>query len=41
MFEEAHELLAWTLALLVAAHVAAALYHWLWRKDDVMQRMLR
>ncbi|HEX7218950.1 MAG TPA: cytochrome b/b6 domain-containing protein [Burkholderiales bacterium] len=41
MFEEAHELLAWALALLVLAHVAAALYHWLWRKDDVMQRMLR
>jgi cytochrome b561 len=38
--EEAHELLVWTLALLVAAHIASALYHWLWRGDDVMQRML-
>jgi cytochrome b561 len=31
----------WTLALLVLVHIASAVYHWLWKKDDVMQRMLR
>jgi len=40
MLEEAHEVLAWTLAALVAIHVASALWHWLWRKDDIFQRML-
>ena len=39
--EDAHVWLSYVLALLVAAHVAAAFYHWLWRRDDVMQRMLR
>jgi cytochrome b561 len=39
--EDAHVWLSWALAFLVAAHVAAAFYHLLWRKDDVMQRMLR
>lgn len=39
--EETHEFLAWTLALLVLVHVASAVYHWRWKKDDVMQRMLR
>jgi len=36
----AHELLAWTMALLVAAHVAAALHHHLRLRDPVLQRML-
>ena len=39
--EEAHELLSWTLAFLVLAHVASAFWHLWWKKDDVMQRMLR
>jgi len=39
--EQAHVWLSYALAFLVAAHVAAALYHLLWRKDDVMQRMMR
>jgi cytochrome b561 len=38
--EDAHVWLSWALALLVLAHIAAAFYHRLWRKDDVMQRML-
>lgn len=38
--EQAHVLLSWALALLVAVHVASAFYHLLWKKDDVMQRML-
>ena len=40
LFEETHEALSWTLAVLVAVHIASALWHWLWRKDDVLQRML-
>jgi cytochrome b561 len=39
--EETHEVLAWTLALLVVVHIASAIWHWGWKKDDVMQRMLR
>ena len=39
LLEEAHEALAWTLAALVAVHVAAAIYHFAVRRDDVMQRM--
>ena len=39
--EHWHEWLAWALALLLAVHIASALWHWLYRKDDVMQRMLR
>jgi cytochrome b561 len=38
--ENAHVWLSWALALLVLAHIAAAFYHRLWRRDDVMQRML-
>ena len=39
--ERTHQLLSWTLALLVVVHVASAFWHWRWKKDDVMQRMLR
>jgi cytochrome b561 len=39
--EDAHVWLSWALAFLVAAHIASAFYHLLWKKDDVMQRMLR
>ena len=38
--EELHEVLSWSLALLVGVHIAAALYHWRWRRDGVLQRML-
>ena len=38
--EEAHEILSWTLAVLVRIHVAGAFFHLWFRKDDVMQRML-
>jgi cytochrome b561 len=41
MLEETHAILSWTLALLVLVHIASAIYHWRWKKDDVMQRMLR
>jgi cytochrome b561 len=34
-------ILSWALAALVAVHIASAFYHLLWKKDDVMQRMLR
>ena len=33
-------LLSWTLALLIAVHVASAFYHLLLKKDGVMRRML-
>ena len=38
--ESAHSLIAWTLAALVAVHIAGALYHLWLKKDDIMQRML-
>jgi len=41
LFEEMHEVLWIFLALLVALHVAAALYHHFIRKDDVLRRMTR
>jgi cytochrome b561 len=37
---EVHEWLAWTLLALVVFHIAAALKHHLWDRDDVMVRML-
>jgi cytochrome b561 len=37
--EQAHVLLSYALAFLVAVHVASAFYHYLWKKDDVLQRM--
>jgi cytochrome b561 len=37
---EIHEWLAWTLLALVVFHVAAALKHHLWDRDDVVVRML-
>ena len=40
LLEEMHELFVWTLAALVVLHVAAAFYHWIVRKDGVMERML-
>jgi cytochrome b561 len=36
----AHAMLAWTLVALVTLHVAAAIYHWKIRRDDVMRRMI-
>ena len=39
--EQAHVVLSWALAALIAVHVASAFYHLLWKKDEVMQRMLR
>lgn len=38
--EDLHNLAAWTLIYLVAAHAAAALLHRYFAKDDVMKRML-
>ncbi|WP_411832815.1 cytochrome b [Pseudoxanthomonas mexicana] len=40
MAEQAHALMFWLLALLVLAHVGAALYHHLFRNDDTLRRML-
>ncbi|NGM20743.1 cytochrome b [Roseomonas stagni] len=37
---EAHELMAWTLVALVAAHAGAALWHHVIQRDDVLRRML-
>ena len=38
--EGAHEILSWTLALLVLIHIAGAFFRLWFRKDDVMRRML-
>lgn len=38
--EEAHELLANLMILLLALHIAAALKHHFWDRDDVLTRML-
>lgn len=38
--EDVHELLFWTLMLLVAVHAAAAFYHHLFLGDDTLRRML-
>lgn len=40
LFEEVHELLAFTLLAVVAVHVAAALKHHFIDRDDVLKRML-
>jgi cytochrome b561 len=40
VFEGGHEIMAWGLALLLALHVGAALYHHRWLKDEVLVRML-
>jgi cytochrome b561 len=39
--ESWHAIVAWTLAALIVAHVVAAVWHLVVRKDGVMQRMLR
>ena len=38
--EQAHVALSYALALLLVVHIASAFYHYLWKKDDVMQRMV-
>lgn len=38
--EQGHVVLSYALALLVAVHVAGAFYHHLWKKDEVMRRMV-
>ena len=38
--EEAHEIMFWLLALLVAAHAGAAFYHHLFLRDATLMRML-
>ena len=35
-----HSIAAWTLVALVALHVVVAVWHWVMRKNDVMQRMI-
>jgi cytochrome b561 len=38
LMSDVHAVLAWTFAVLIALHVAAALWHW-WRRDPVATRM--
>ena len=38
--QEAHEIMFWLLALLIAAHVGAAFYHHLFLRDATLTRML-
>jgi cytochrome b561 len=39
-FNEVHEISAWIITILVVGHIAAALWHRVVKKDDVLQRML-
>jgi len=39
-FEEAHEILAWLMALIVVAHAAAAVKHHFVARDGILARML-
>jgi cytochrome b561 len=41
MLEEVHSGMAWTLAILVVIHIAASVYHFAIRKDDILQRMAK
>ena len=36
---EIHEILAYTIMVLVSIHVLAALYHYFFKKDEILQRM--
>jgi cytochrome b561 len=38
---QVHEWATWALILVIGAHIIAALYHALWLRDDITQRMLR
>lgn len=40
LWSEVHATLAYTLLCLVVLHALAAFYHHLWRRDDVLMRML-
>lgn len=40
VLKETHELLAWTLAAIVVAHIGGALQHHLFHRDDTLARML-
>gem|GEM_PF-3616661 len=35
-----HRILSWMLLIVALAHVAAALWHHLYRRDEVLRRML-
>lgn len=40
LWADRHDLLAWALGGMVALHIAAALWHHLWRRDGVLRAML-
>jgi len=40
ILEEVHEATFYALVVVAAIHVAAALYHHFWMKDDTLRRML-
>lgn len=40
LWSEVHATLAYTLLCLIVLHALAALYHHVWRRDDVLMRML-
>lgn len=40
LFGQAHEILAWTIIVVVSGHIAAAMYHHYIRKDNILRRMI-
>ena len=40
LFEDAHKILSYLLAVLIVVHVIGALRHHFFKKNDVMRRML-
>jgi cytochrome b561 len=40
VYAERHEVLAWVLAAMVALHIAAALWHHFFRRDDVLRSIM-
>ena len=38
---QVYQSVIWAISTLIVTHIVAALYHWLWLRDTITQRMLR
>ena len=38
---QVHQWVIWAISTLIVTHIVTALYHWLWLRDTITQRMLR